>query len=86
MRSLNTHDLTVYALGAGTMALLRFWGPALVKATRPVAREAIKGGLLFGREAQRLAEEARAGIDDLTAEARAALESSEASANEERPS
>jgi hypothetical protein len=76
IRKPSTRNMAWYALGAGTIAVLRFWGPALAKATRPVAREGIKGGLVLKREMERLTEEARAGLEDLTEEARAELDGS----------
>jgi hypothetical protein len=68
------HIAAWYALGLGTAAALQVTRRPLAKVARPAARSAIKGGLIVSRELQRLTEEARATLGDLTAEAKAELD------------
>jgi hypothetical protein len=48
--------------------------PAVGTILRPVLKETIKGGLIFGRTVQTIAQEAWQDVEDLTAEAQAELD------------
>lgn len=64
-------------LGAAAAAITRVAGEPIGKAVRPLVRETIKGGIVIGREAQRLTKEARANLSELAAEARRELDAEE---------
>jgi hypothetical protein len=66
--------VVAYALGAGTVAVLRGAGRPLGERARPLARSVIKGGLIAGREVRRFAEETSATMGDIVAEAREEIE------------
>ena len=57
--------VTGLVVGAGALIVWRLIAPAL----RPVAKAAIKGGLIAYREAERLYNDATQGIADITREA-----------------
>jgi hypothetical protein len=74
--------LAWYALGVGTAVVAKVTGRPVAKASRPLIRSAIKGGIILNREVQRLTEEARSSLSDLAAEAKADLDATDAGAPE----
>jgi hypothetical protein len=56
--------------------------PKVREGVRTLLRQAIKGGIVLGREAQAMAEKAREDWDDLVAEAKAELDGCDADATE----
>jgi hypothetical protein len=70
-----TSKTTIFALGAVSVTVWNVAAPIIGGVVRPLLKEAIKGGILLGRQVQTLAEEAWQDVEDLTAEAKAELDS-----------
>jgi hypothetical protein len=64
----------LFVLGAASMPLVKAAAPFVGRALRPVIRTAVKEGLLIQRQVQAVVQEARQGVENLTAEARAELD------------
>jgi Protein of unknown function (DUF5132) len=64
----------IFVLGAASMALMNAAAPRIGRALRPVVRTVVKEGVLIQRQMQAVVQEARQGVEDLTAEARAELD------------
>jgi hypothetical protein len=73
-----TSKTAIFALGAVSATAWNVVVPILGSVLRPLVKEAIKGGILLGRQVQTLAEEAWQDVEDLTAEAQAELDSKKA--------
>ena len=67
----------LFVLGAASMPLVKAAAPLVGRALRPVIRTAVKEGLLIQRQVQAVVQEARQGVENLTAEARAELDRQE---------
>jgi hypothetical protein len=76
-----TSKTAIFALGAVSVAAWNVAAPILGGVLRPVLKEAIKGGILLGRQVQTLAEEVWQDVEDLTAEARSELEGKQSAGN-----
>jgi len=68
-----TSKTAIFALGAASVAVWNVAAPVIGGILRPLVKEAIKGGILVGRQVQTIAEEAWQDVEDLTAEAQAEL-------------
>jgi hypothetical protein len=73
---------TMFFVGAATAAVLKAAAPAIGSVARPLLREAVKGGLLLGRQVQAVVQEAWQEVEDITAEAKAEMDQPQ---NGERP-
>jgi len=69
-------------LGLGTMVLAPIAAVVLIGAAKPIARMAIKGGVLAGAFVQTAAAVAETAFKDLTAEAKAELDAKSAKKRE----
>ena len=65
---------TMFVVGAASAAVLKAVAPALGNVARPLLREAIKGGILLGRQVQTVVQEAWQDVEDITAEAKADID------------
>jgi hypothetical protein len=65
---------TMFVMGAASVAVLKAVAPALGNVARPLLREAIKGGILLGRQVQTVVQEAWQEVEDITAEAKADMD------------
>jgi hypothetical protein len=65
---------TIFVMGAASAAVLKAVAPAIGNAARPLLREAIKGGILLGRQVQTVVQEAWQEVEDITAEAKANID------------
>ena len=65
---------TMFVMGAASAAVLKAVAPALGNVARPLLREAIKGGILLGRQVQTVVQEAWQEVEDITAEAKAEMD------------
>ena len=65
---------TIFVMGAASAAVLKAVAPAIGNAARPLLREAIKGGILLGRQVQTVVQEAWQEVEDITAEAKADID------------
>jgi hypothetical protein len=61
----------LFVLGAASMPLMKAAAPLIGRVFRPVIRTAVNEGILIQREVQAVVQEARQGIENVTAEARA---------------
>jgi Protein of unknown function (DUF5132) len=73
---------TMFFVGAASAAVLKAVAPVLGSVARPLLREAVKGGLLIGRQVQAAVQEAWQEVEDITAEAKAEMDQPQ---NGERP-
>jgi hypothetical protein len=64
----------LFVLGAASMPLMKAAAPLIGRVFRPVIRTAVKEGILIQREVQAAVQEARQGVENVTAEARAELD------------
>jgi hypothetical protein len=64
----------LFALGAASMPLMKAAAPFIGRALRPIARTAVKEGVLIQRQVQAVVQEAWQDVEHLTAEARAELD------------
>jgi hypothetical protein len=65
---------TMFLLGAASGVVLKAIAPAVGSMVRPLVRETIKGGILLTRQVQAVVQEAWQEVEDLTAEAQAAVD------------
>ena len=65
---------TMFVVGAASAAVLKAVAPALGNVSRPLLREAVKGGILLGRQVQTVVQEAWQEVEDITAEAKADID------------
>ena len=72
----------MFFVGAASAAVLKAAAPVLGSVARPLLREAVKGGLLIGRQVQTVVQEAWQEVEDITAEAQAEMDQPQ---NGERP-
>jgi hypothetical protein len=72
----------MFFVGAAAAAVLKAAAPAIGSVARPLLREAVKGGLLIGRQVQTVVQEAWQEVEDITAEAKAEVDQPQ---NGERP-
>src|ERR671930_803320 len=68
---------TIFVMGAASAAVLKAVAPAIGNVARPLLREAIKGGILLGRQVQTVVQEAWQEVEDITAEAKAEMDQSQ---------
>jgi hypothetical protein len=73
-----TSKTAIFALGAASVAVWNVAAPVIGGILRPLVKEAIKGGILVGRQVQTIAEEAWQDVEDLAAEAQAELNNQDA--------
>ena len=59
----------IFFLGVASAGAVKVLLPTVGKAVRPIAKEAIKGGVVLGREVQAMAESVKEEIEDMAAEA-----------------
>ena len=72
----------MFFVGAASAAMLKAAAPVIGSVARPLLREAVKGGLLIGRQVQAAVQEAWQEVEDITAEAKAEMDQPQ---NGERP-
>jgi Protein of unknown function (DUF5132) len=65
---------TMFVVGAASAAVLKAVAPAIGNVARPLLREAVKGGILLGRQVQTVVQEAWQEVEDITAEAKADID------------
>lgn len=68
-----TSRSAIFLLGAASVAVWKAAAPVIAGTLRPLAREAIKGGIMLGRTVQTLVDEVREELEDIAAEAQADL-------------
>ena len=76
------HRKPCFFIGAASVAVLKAAAPVIGSVARPLLREAVKGGLLIGRQVQTVVQEAWQEVEDITAEAKAEMDQPQ---NGERP-
>jgi hypothetical protein len=64
----------MFVLGAAALPVLKAVAPVVGSAVRPLAREAVKAGILLGRAVRTVVDDVREGLEDVTAEAQAELD------------
>jgi len=73
---------TMFFVGVASASVLKAAAPVIGSVARPLLREAVKGGLLIGRQVQTVVQEAWQEVEDITAEAKAEMDQPQ---NGERP-
>lgn len=73
---LNSHTV-IFLLGMFSVGLARTLSSALATVARPVAKEAIKGGISLSREVQEIVDQVKEDLEDIAAEAVTEISQSE---------
>jgi len=75
-----TSRVGMFVLGAVAAPVLKAAAPLVGNVVRPLALETIKAGILLGRAARTIVDDVREGLEDITAEAQADLDTEQSEA------